>query len=192
MAIIKRSISIYAAGYVFGMVFSAVLILVYPPFYFAFLEFLRQKVAAQSKLIENLALMIIANNILAAGIASFGGTGVSKIVNIFDSEIARRKAVLYFLPLGILFVNGGVLGFFAVLYREHVFMYLSRIFPHGFFEIPAIILSGAIGLAISEESQGVGEDFQRDLNGVAKRKLSRFGIVVLLIIIGGLLEGGFL
>ncbi|MFQ5801218.1 MAG: hypothetical protein ACE5HH_05830, partial [Candidatus Hydrothermarchaeales archaeon] len=83
MAMIKRSVSIYAAGYVFGMVFSAVLILVYPPFYYAFLEFLRQKVVAQAKLIENLALMIIANNVLAAAIASFGGTGVSKIVNIF-------------------------------------------------------------------------------------------------------------
>ncbi|MFQ5801194.1 MAG: stage II sporulation protein M, partial [Candidatus Hydrothermarchaeales archaeon] len=127
-----------------------------------------------------------------AAIASFGGTGVSKIVNIFDNEIARKKVILYFLPVGILFVNGGVLGFFAVLYKEHVYRYLAGIFPHGFFEIPAIILSGAIGLAISEETQGTGVDFQRDLNGVVKRKLSRFGIVVLLIIIGGLLEGGAL
>src|SRR3972149_9080726 len=111
---LKKSLGIYTAGLVFGVFSSAVLIAVYPALYFAFLEFLRQKIESQSRLVENLSLMIILNNLLAAGIASFGGVGVSKIVNLFDSGIARRKALLSALPTGVLFVNGEVLGLLAV------------------------------------------------------------------------------
>jgi uncharacterized membrane protein SpoIIM required for sporulation len=187
---LKRSASIYAAGFVFGAFTSGVLIAVYPSLYYAFLEMLQKKIVVQSQLIKNLTLMIIANNIVAAAIASFGGTVLSKIVDVFDSEVARMKELLYSLPAGILFVNGTVLGFFAVLYNERMAMYLSGIFPHGLFEIPAIILSGSIGLDISEKAQAAGGDFQSSLNVVAKGKLSMFGIIILLIIVGGILEVG--
>ena len=182
---LKKSLGIYTAGLVFGVLSSAVLIAVYPALYFAFLEFLRQKIESQSRLVENLSLMIILNNLLAAGIASFGGVGVSKIVNLFDRGIARRKALLSAIPTGVLFVNGEVLGLLAVLYRENISLYLYGIFPHGFFEIPAIILSGSIGLEISEESQD-------SLIAAARTKIRRFTAVVLLLIVGGVLEGGAL
>jgi uncharacterized membrane protein SpoIIM required for sporulation len=189
---LRRSASIYGAGFLFGIISSAIIILVYPALYQAFLDFLRRKVEVQGALIQNFTLMLIANNLLAAGMASFGGTAVSKVVNFFDPETARNKAILYALPVGILFVNGEVLGLLAVLFIENISRFLSGIFPHGFFEIPAIILSGSIGLELSEESQGYTNDFQSNLNRLVRGRLKKFGIVVLLIIIGGALEGGAL
>ncbi len=188
----KRSAAIYTGGFLFGLVSSALIIAFYPSLYEAFLEFLRRRVETQSRVIENFTLMIIVNNLLAAGIASFGGVGVSKLVNIFNPTAAKNKALLYSLPVGILFVNGEILGLLGALYIEQASRFLSGIFPHGFFEIPAIILSGAIGLGISEESKNFENDFQTDLNNHAKQNLKKFTIVVLLIIIGGMLEGGAL
>lgn len=189
MVMFKRSASIYVGGYVFGVLSSAALIFVYPSLYYAFLELLRQKIMAQSRLIENVVFMIIVNNLLAASISSFGGTAVSKIVSLLDVEGAKRKALFYFLPVGILFVNGEVLGLFAVLYVENLSRYLLGVFPHGFFEIPAIILSGTIGLEISEESQMSEDLFHGGLNRIVKEKLWKFALVVLLIIVGGVIEG---
>jgi len=185
----KRSAAIYFGGFLFGLLSSALIIAFYPSLYTAFLEFLLRRVEAQSKIIENFTLMIIANNLLAASIASFGGVAVSKLVNIFSPGAARNKALLYFLPAGILFVNGEVLGLLAALYVEHIPRFFAGIFPHGFFEIPAIILSGAIGLDISEESRKIEGGFQKDLSILAKNNLNKFGLAVLLIIIGGILEG---
>ncbi|GBE18156.1 hypothetical protein BMS3Abin16_00748 [archaeon BMS3Abin16] len=189
---LKRSAAIYFGGFLFGLLSSALIITLYPSLYEAFLEFLRRRVETQSAFIENFTLMIIVNNLLAASIASFGGVGVSKFVNIFSPKAAKNKALLYFLPVGILFVNGEVLGLLAALFAEHIPRFLSGIFPHGFFEIPAILLSGAIGLEISEESKNFEENFQTDLNNHAKQSLKKFTIVVLLIIIGAMLESGAL
>jgi uncharacterized membrane protein SpoIIM required for sporulation len=189
---LRRSAGIYLAGFLFGVVSSAVLLVVYPSLNQALFEFLRQKVTAQSRVIQNPALMIIANNIIASAIASFGGVGISNIVNLIYPATARKKAFLYTLPVVILFVNGEGLGLLLVLYRERLPLYLSGIFPHGFFEIPAIILSGSIGLEISEASQKPGGDFQRNLNKLFKAKLPKFSLVLIFIIIGGFLEGSAL
>jgi uncharacterized membrane protein SpoIIM required for sporulation len=189
MSMLKRSAFIYASGFVFGIIISSFLIAVYPYLYFAFIEFLRQKIISQSAMIKNITLMIIFNNIIAACIASFGGTAVSKVLNLFELETSKNKAIFYFLPVGILFVNGEVLGLLAVLYMEHVKMFLFGILPHGAFEIPAIILSGAIGLEITEETKGFGNNFQSELTKLARGKLLKFSIVAALIIIAGILEG---
>jgi stage II sporulation protein M len=117
---------------------------------------------------------------------------VSKIVNLIDHKFAKNKAILYFLPVGILFVNGEVLGLLAVLFVDNIRGYLYGIFPHGFFEIPAIILSGSIGLEISEECQKANETFQEYLTMLVRSKFSKFTLVILLIILGGFLEGGAL
>lgn len=186
---LKRSAAIYTGGFLFGLLSSALIIAVYPSLYYAFLEFLRRKFETQSTMIENFTLMIIVNNLLAASIASFGGVGVSKLVNIINSEAAKNRAVLYFLPVGILFVNGEVLGLLAALFIEHIPRFLSGIFPHGFFEIPAIIISGSIGLEISDEARRGVEGFQSELSRLAKNKAWRFAVVVVLIIVGGILEG---
>jgi uncharacterized membrane protein SpoIIM required for sporulation len=187
---LKKSAVIYLGGFVFGLIASAGILVVYPTLYYASLEFLRQKVVSQSKVITNLTIMIIVNNLIAAGIASYGGAGVSKIVNLLDHKFAQNKAILYFLPVGILFVNGEVLGLLAILYIDNLTGYLLGIFPHGFLEIPGIIISGSIGLEISEEAHKDQEDFQGDLTSLARKKFSKFALVVLLIILGGILEGG--
>ncbi len=186
---LKKSVYIYSGGFVFGVVSSAVILAVHPSLYQAFLELLRRKIAVQSSLIKNLTLMIILNNLLAASIASYGGTAVSKVVALIDRGAAKRKSLLYFLPVGVLFVNGEILGLLSVLYAEHLSMYLSGIFPHGFFEIPAIILSGSIGLEISESVKFEGE-YQEVLSRAALDRARLFALVVILILIGGILEGG--
>jgi len=186
---LKKSVSIFSGGFVFGVVSSAVIVSVNPSLYQAFLELLRQKIAVQSRLIGNLTLMIILNNLLAAFIASFGGTVVSKAVALIDDSAAMRKSLLYFLPVGILFVNGEILGLLAALYAENLSIYISGIFPHGFFEIPAIILSGAIGLNISESVNTENEDYQEILHRAATEKVGLFIMVVVLIVTGGIIEG---
>ncbi len=186
---LKRSAGIYLGGFVFGVGSSALIITIYPSFYYAFLNFLTRKVEAQSAVVGNFTLMIIANNLVAAGIASYGGTLLSKVFNLINGATARNKVLLFALPAGILFVNGEVLGLLAVLYVENISAFIAGVTPHGLLEIPAIILSGSIGMEISEESQkGLG-DFQPMLNQIAAGKLPRFAIAAALLIIGGILEG---
>ena len=186
---LKRSAAIYTGGFLFGLLSSALIIAFYPSLYEAFLEFLRRRVETQNAFIENFTLMIIVNNLLAASIASFGGVGVSKLVNIFSPKAAKNKALLYFLPVGILFVNGEVLGLLAALFAEHIPRFLSGIFPHGLFEIPAILLSGAIGLDTSERSRKIKGSYQKGLNRLTKTSLRRFTVAAVLIVVGGILEG---
>ena len=49
-------------------------------------------------------------------------------------------------PLFSIFINGGLLGFLAREEGSVVFLY---VLPHGIFEIPAFLLSAAIGLRLS-------------------------------------------
>ena len=90
---LKRSAAIYFGGFLFGLLSSALIIAFYPSLYEAFLEFLRRRIETQNAFIENFTLMIIVNNLLAASIASFGGVGVSKLVNIFSPKAAKNKEI---------------------------------------------------------------------------------------------------
>ena len=54
--------------------------------------------------------------------------------------------ILGIFPLFSIFVNGGLLGFLARKEGLAVFLY---VLPHGIFEIPAFLLSAAIGLRLS-------------------------------------------
>lgn len=196
---IIKSAKIYLAGFVAGSVFCFLLIQTFPWIYLAFIDLLMRKIAAQVELGRsfhlNISTVIILNNISASFVMSYGGTLLSKMhMKIRDGVMGAYYLFLYTFPVFILFLNGFVLGAFMLLYvtyyNERVFEFLAALFPHGVFEIPGIILSGAIGLEIAElgRLKSVTELKSR-INGAVSGTLSRYAVVVALLVIGGIVEG---
>jgi uncharacterized membrane protein SpoIIM required for sporulation len=210
---LKKSASMFIIGFASGVIVSSLLILTFPWIYYAFLELLARKVEVQCNIISEPKIMIPTNNILAALVCTFGGYCVSKIylflntkktsklakkISLLDKqarnipeEYLKYHLVLYIFPVFILFLNGFVLGAFFVLYIEAIDLYFTRLLPHGFFEFPAIIISGALGLEIARESctSLVNlEEFKKRIDGIAKNKAWKFMFVIALLIIGGVLE----
>jgi len=79
-------------------------------------------------------------------------------------------------PLGIIIVNGYVLGFVAnkTVEAGGIFI-LWRLFPHGIFEIPAVIISVGAGLMI-------GISFIKDCILFFNKKISKFNLYFLILI----------
>jgi len=76
-------------------------------------------------------------------------------------------------PMFSAFINGGLLGWFA---QEEGLMVFFMIVPHGIFELPAFLLSVAIGLRLGREV------FKRKTERHLKKELKR-GLVVFLVLI---------
>jgi len=102
------------------------------------------------------------------------------------------KVAFFGIVLGILFgilptlaliINGYVLGFVA--YRailEGGIIVLWRLLPHGIFEIPAILISTAIGIKLGTDLRNLGKNF--------KSAIRIFIFIILpLLIIAGIIEG---
>ena len=72
-------------------------------------------------------------------------------------------ALFGIIPVAILFFNGVVIGAILEIARKEAgdLVLLASIVPHGIFEIPAVIVSGALGLmlgrAVTDEFYGKGE-----------------------------------
>jgi stage II sporulation protein M len=93
------------------------------------------------------------------------------------------------LPLFLTIFNGYVLGYVSSLAIEKAgFLSLWRLFPHGIFELPAIILSFAIGLrlGITLFSKNIIKEFFRRF----KLSFKTFIFVILpLLLIAAIIEG---
>ena len=87
-------------------------------------------------------------------------------------------------PLASMVFNGGLIGCFA---QKGGLVIFIGILPHGIFEIPALLLSGAIGLRMGREVlRNRGE---RDLEGEIRRGLRGFLVLILpLLLIAALIE----
>lgn len=196
---IRKSAKIYLAGFLVGTVFCFLLIRTFPEVYLAFIKLLLGKIAAQVEAGKsfhlNVSAVIILNNVSASFIMSYGGTFLSRIyMTIGGGTMRAYQMFLYTFPVFVLFLNGFVLGAFLLLYltyfSESVFKYLSALFPHGIFEIPGIILSGAIGLEIAELGKlKTAQELKNRINGAAGGTLRRYFVVVALLVIGGIIEG---
>ncbi|MDO8429618.1 MAG: stage II sporulation protein M [Candidatus Daviesbacteria bacterium] len=86
-----------------------------------------------------------------------------------------------FLAQAVIMINGILLGvvFYATIFLLHQPAQLWQILPHGVFEIPALLISGALAIKLSSDSKGgtLGR-FQV----LAKAKHTLLIILVLLII----------
>ena len=194
-----KSAKIYLAGFVAGTVFCFLLIRTFPEIYLAFIELLIRKMEVQMEFGKSFHLgiptVIILNNVSASFIMSYGGTLLCRIyMALKEGTVKACYLLLHVFPVLVLFLNGFVLGAFLLMYltyySERVFEFLAGLFPHGIFEIPGIILAGAIGLRIAElgRLENVAE-LKNRMNGAAKGTLGRYVIVVALLVIGGIMEG---
>lgn len=209
---IKKSLKIFLTGFVAGALASLILVLLFPGIYYAFLKLLGKKIETQASIARSLPLAIILNNLAASFLCSYGGFIFARIFLIFSGgppKILRKLAFLdstvasipderlrYYLPLHIfptfiLVLNGFVLGAFFIFYLQNLEKYYGGLFPHAYFELPAIILSGSIGLEIAgraSSSSGNLEEFKRELNALAKSRILRYCLVVALLVVGGVVE----
>ncbi len=206
----ERSIKIYTFGFIVGIVVCFVLVLAYPPFYYAFLVALMKKAEMQTEALGGSRVLSISlNNVVASLLAAYGGYILSRIFFSLNSNAlyvqprilgmldSKSKAVpieklkyylaLYSLPSFVLFINGFVLGAFFVLYTENLGGYFANLLPHGLFEVPAILVSGSIGYIIAEGVFGDG-DLKEKLDAIAKKQVPRYFLVLELLVIGALLE----
>lgn len=217
---IGKSAKIYLSGFLVGGVACYLLILIYPALYLAFIDWLRIKIEIQAalgrKVYLTFPMVIILNNVSASFLCSYGGYFLTKIYMLLgtgsSSTLLRRLSFfdkrvdgipedrlkyylsLYAFPVFILFLNGVVLGAFLLLflvyYSQDVPGYIRALLPHGLFEIPGIIISGAIGLEIAELSAfKKGSGFRASLDEVAREKLLKYLLVIFLLTVGGVVEG---
>lgn len=210
---IRKSIKIFLIGFVSGATASSISVLLFPGIYYAFLKLLAKKIQAQSSLVKSMPLAIILNNFIASFICSYGGFICTRIflslkssssvflrklaifdkrMNAISPEKLKYYLSLHIFPVFVLFLNGFVLGAFFIFYIQNLEKYYSGLFPHAYFELPAIILSGSIGLEIAHRAISSVEDlekFERELNALARGKLLKYLVVIALLVAGGILEG---
>lgn len=129
--------------------------------------------------INSATFRIILNNLAAASITALGPYGLGRFLKINRSD-PEGMTFLYMTPTLILFLNGFSAGYFtgSLIGQFTPLLIAQSILPHGVLEIPAIIISGAIGFTNVEEL-----DNQR-LFG--KKFLP---LILILILVGGYVEG---
>ena len=113
--------------------------------------------------------------------------------NVQSAFIGALFGILFgIIPIGIIVINGYVLGFVAnaSVHSEGILI-LWKLFPHGIFEIPAILISVAVGIKLglflfTYKGKNKWEEFWRwILNSV---RVFIF-IVIPLLVIAGIIEG---
>lgn len=121
--------------------------------------------------------------------------GTSLIIFIFKNNFLVSLSSIVFglilgiIPLIITIINGYVLGFVAsfAVSQEGISI-LWRLFPHGIFEIPAIILSLALGLKLGLSI--FDKDFKMEFKSNLENILRVFILVIFpLLVIAAIIEG---
>jgi uncharacterized membrane protein SpoIIM required for sporulation len=206
---ILRSAKTFAFGYILGVFLGVAVKTLLPGLYLYLLYLLEKKVTTQSAIAGGYSMGVFLNNLLASLMCSYGGyfttriflklktpgsPGVRKLsflegrVKSLQNEELKYFLSLHTLPVFILGFNGLVLGFLLILYASQLPEYLGGILPHGFFELPAIILAGSIGYFIAEAIFASPEDFKKELNVRALKEVPRYAMVLLLLAAGAYLE----
>ncbi len=129
-------------------------------------------------------------------VAMFDGVGLLEtILKIFLNNLKASSLMILFggvlglLPLIAAISNGYILGFVArrAVSSEGIFI-LWKLFPHGIFELPAVILSIGIGLKLGVDilKKDGWKFFKKDFLKAMKFFLF---VVVPLLIVAGIIEG---
>jgi len=106
---------------------------------------------------------------------------------------------LGYFTLGLIFVNGYMLGYIGSLYfafalktgnSEFAYYFLAGVLPHGVLEIPAIIFGASAGVAIGLSWLFPGRIGRlENLQKRAREVLPLIALAILLLVIAGLIEG---
>lgn len=207
---ILRSLRTFTLGLISGLLLGLVVKFFLPEVYHYLLSLLERKTQAQAIAVGSYSLAILLNNSLASFLCAYGGyftTRVFLLINSQRSSLFLKKLSfldrriltlrstelryylsLYALPVFILFFNGSVLGSLFALYATNPKGYFLGLLPHGFFEIPAILLAGSIGYTIAEAIFAKSADFEAELTRRAMSQVYKYLIVLGLLIAGALLE----
>lgn len=172
------SLQLYV-GIVIALFFCSALIAFFVPSLFTGFDPYLQKLFTQASTLEGFDLFyfIFLNNLQAAFIGMIGG-------------------ILFgLLPLGIVFLNGSILGYVAALVSaKEGFGAMWRLLPHGVFELPALFIALALGLRLGVESISVllslsGVRRKETFSLMLRTSLITFVCVILpLLLIAGIIE----
>lgn len=125
-----------------------------------------------------------------------GGVELIKFIiynNIKSAFIGLIFGVFFaFVPIGILLVNGYVIGFVArkTVELKNIFI-LWKLFPHGIFEIPAILISIATGIRLGMflfvyHGRNKGKEFWKWVKDAIRVFIF---VIIPLLVIAGIIEG---
>ena len=210
MQSILKSIKIFIYGALAGVALSLLIGIVAPELKSLILLLLRAKIEAQESLVRDVGVAILLNNLFASLLCSYGGFFTTKaflrlgsgsdarlrILRRLDPRLRHVKEEslkfylsLFIFPVFILFLNGAVLGFLFGFYTDSPGEYLQRLYPHVIAELPAIILSGSIGLRIAGALlPWLNTNFEKMLTIEVKESLRVYTLVLGLLFIGAYLE----
>lgn len=133
---------------------------------------------------------------IIAKTGGLGGIGLVRFIflnNLKSSFFAMLFGVFFgIVPFIVIIVNGYVLGFVAnnAVASEGVFV-LWRLLPHGIFELPAVLISVAVGLRLGMflfvyRGGGKWEEFKNWLKDAFRVFLF---IIVPLLVVAAIIEG---
>ncbi len=164
-------------------IFSLALFLIVSIFGFIFPIFFEEQIM---KLIKELIMLTAGMNTLE--LISF------IIFNNMKSAFFAMIFGIFFgiVPIGVVVVNAYVLGFVAnkTVASESILV-LWRLFPHGIFEIPAVLLATALGMKLgffffSYKGSNKTQEFWK----LIKTSLKFFLLIIIpLLVIAGIIEG---
>jgi len=181
----KKSVKLFIFGFLLGIVLS----FIFPSLYNLIFGALQERMEAQSKIVSNPFIGILLNNITASFITAYGGVFLTRLFLFLKSDEKSLKYSLFLFPYSVLLLNGFILGvFFNALGIEK---FIRGLLPHGVLEIPAILLSGSIGIEIGEKSLKYIENREKLREKIifnAKKSIKNYFIVILLLLIAGFLE----
>ncbi len=135
-----------------------------------------------SGLREGTALYYFVNNMWVSTLmAYYGAFAASVLISLRrygDIPMLFLKAILLLMPVLSGLANGFAVGFLSCFLMGHPLLLVAALTPHGITEIPAILLSGAIGLRVASHTLA-NPDLSRVAEAVAE-SLPAYCSVVLL------------
>ncbi len=201
---------IFIYGVLTGVALFLLISVVAPGLRDFILLLLKAKVRAQENFTGSPAMAILLNNLLASLLCSYGGFFTTmaflrlgevsdprlRVLRRLDRRLSQIRddrlkfyLSLFIFPVFILFLNGAVLGFLFGFFIHSPAEYFARLNSHGITELPAIILSGSIGLRIGERMlPRLNTDFEKELTVEVKQSLKIYVYVIILLAVSAYLE----
>ncbi|RQD69099.1 MAG: stage II sporulation protein M [Tindallia sp. MSAO_Bac2] len=148
--ILKKPFSEHWKWFVVSLMIFLVSLLLFKALTFIYYEEIFQLFSLFFDDLEELASEVF------SGSSMWRGVRILFFNNLRASLMMLLGGIILILPLFGLIVNGGLVGAVSALILNEGTIglfgfYVVGILPHGIFEIPALILSGAIGLKVSKE-----------------------------------------